>query len=267
MTVAAENAARHDLVRPGLEPALETARVGHRFGPRQVLADVSVTVPRGRFVVLLGPNGAGKTTFFSILTRLYHNRAGSVRIFGHDLQRDSSLALAELGVVFQSRTLDPDLSLRQNLAYHAALHGLAGREVRARIAAVLAQAGLGEMIDQKIRTLSGGQARRVEIARALVHGPRLLLLDEPTVGLDLASRSNVIATVRKLVADQGLSVLWATHLFNEIAPDDLIYVLHRGRVVAQGDAADIVAAASGSRSLEDAFRVLTTDAGKEAPDA
>ncbi|HEX2726711.1 MAG TPA: ATP-binding cassette domain-containing protein, partial [Beijerinckiaceae bacterium] len=95
------------MVQPGAEPALETARVGHRFGARQVLADVSLTVPRGRFVALLGPNGAGKTTFFSILTRLYHNRAGSVRIFGHDLQRASSLALAELGVVFQSRTLDP----------------------------------------------------------------------------------------------------------------------------------------------------------------
>jgi ABC-2 type transport system ATP-binding protein len=267
MTALAEAAATHEMVQPGREAALEAAHVGHRFGARQVLADVSVTVPRGRFAVLLGPNGAGKTTFFSILTRLYHNRSGSVRIFGHDLQRVPSRALAELGVVFQSRTLDPDLSLRQNLAYHAALHGLAGREVRAGIAAVLAQAGLGDMIDQKVRTLSGGQARRVEIARALVHGPRLLLLDEPTVGLDLASRSNVIATVRKLVAEQGLSVLWATHLFNEIAPDDLIYVLHRGHVVAQGGAADIIAAAPGSRGLEDAFRALTTEPGKEAADA
>jgi ABC-2 type transport system ATP-binding protein len=265
VTPVAESAAPRGVAPSSAEPALEAAGVGHRFGARQVLADVSVTVPQGRFVVLLGPNGAGKTTLFSILTRLYHNRAGSVCIFGRDLQRASSLALAELGVVFQSRTLDPDLSLRQNLAYHAALHGLAGAQVRARIAAVLAQAGLGEVIDEKVRTLSGGQARRVEIARALVHGPRLLLLDEPTVGLDLASRSNVIATVRRLVAEHGLSVLWATHLFNEIDPGDLIYVLHRGRVVAQGDTADVIAATSGSRSLEDAFRALTADPDKEAP--
>jgi ABC-2 type transport system ATP-binding protein len=260
----AETTAQRDAVPPGAALALETSRVGHRFGTRQVLADVSVSVPQGRFVVLLGPNGAGKTTFFSILTRLYHNRTGSVRIFGYDLQRASSLALAELGVVFQSRTLDPDLSLRQNLAYHAALHGLAGPRMRARIAGLLAQAGLGELIDEKVRTLSGGQARRVEIARALVHAPRLLLLDEPTVGLDLASRTNVIATVRSLVADHGLSVLWATHLFNEIDPGDLIYVLHHGRVVAQGDTADIIAAAPGSGSLEDAFRGLTTGPDKEA---
>ncbi len=246
------------------KPALETKQVGHRFGSRQALLDVSVTVPQGRLVALLGPNGAGKTTFFSIVTRLYHNRHGGVRIFGHDLRRAPSLALAELGVVFQSRTLDPDLSLRQNLAYHAALHGLAGGEARARIATVLARAGLTERIDDKVRTLSGGQARRVEIARALVHHPRLLLLDEPTVGLDLESRADLVAVVRALVAEEGLSVLWATHLFDEIEPQDGIYVLHRGRVVAEGDAMGIIGAASGSRSLEEAFRLLTAKPDREA---
>jgi ABC-2 type transport system ATP-binding protein len=174
------------------------------------------------------------------------------------------LALAELGVVFQSRTLDQDLSLRQNLAYHAALHGLAGPEVRARIAGLIAQAGLADRIDEKVRTLSGGQARRVEIARALVHGPRLLLLDEPTVGLDRASRADIVATVRRLVAAEGLSVLWATHLFDEVEPEDEVAVLHRGKVVAQGKASGIAAAAGRSGSLEEAYRLLTAGPEREA---
>jgi ABC-2 type transport system ATP-binding protein len=245
-------------------PALEAHEVSHRFGARQALADVSLTVPQGRFVALLGPNGAGKTTFFSIVTRLYASRSGSVHIFGHDLERASSMALAELGVVFQSRTLDLDLSLRQNLSYHAALHGLAGPEVRAHIAALIARAGLAERIDEKIRSLSGGQARRVEIARALVHRPRLLLLDEPTVGLDRASRADIVATVRRLVAEEGLSVLWATHLFDEVEPEDEVYVLHRGRVVAHGNALAVIAAAGESRSLEEAYRTLTAEPETEA---
>src|SRR4051794_5457715 len=219
-------------------PALEVEHVAHRFGSRQALADVSLMVPQGRFVALLGPNGAGKTTLFSVVTRLHASRTGTVRIFGHDLERASSLALAELGVVFQSRTLDLDLSVRQNLAYHAALHGLAGLEVRARIAGLLTRAGLADRIDEKVRTLSGGQARRVEIARALVHRPRLLLLDEPTVGLDRASRADIVALIRTLVADEGLSVLWATHIFDEIEAGDHVYVLHRGNIVAKGESRD-----------------------------
>ena len=238
-------------------PALDATQVAHRFGSRQALADVSLSVPQGRFVALLGPNGAGKTTLFSIVTRLHVSSTGSVRIFGHDLRRASSLALAELGVVFQSRTLDQDLSLRQNLAYHAALHGLAGPEVRARITGLLTRADLADRIDDKVRTLSGGQARRVEIARALVHRPRLLLLDEPTVGLDRTSRADIVVLVRELVADEGLSVLWATHIFDEIEPDDDVYVLHRGKIVAQGDSRSVMASASGARSLEDAYRILT----------
>ncbi len=237
-------------------PALDVRHVAHRFGARQALVDVSLTVPRGRFVALLGPNGAGKTTLFSIVTRLYHNRGGDVRIFGHDLHRTPSAALAELGVVFQSRTLDQDLTVRQNLAYHAALHGMAGRAARPRIEALLARLGLGERIDEKVRTLSGGQSRRVEIARALVHSPRLLLLDEATVGLDIASRSDIVAIVRGLVRDEALAVLWATHIFDEIGPADEIFVLHHGRVIAQGMARD-VAAVNGVDSLDAAFRRLT----------
>ncbi|PRH85714.1 ABC transporter ATP-binding protein [Labrys okinawensis] len=237
------------------KPALSVSAVGHRFGKREALADVSLEVQAGRFVALLGPNGAGKTTLFSIVTRLYQNRSGRVEVYGHDLNLTPSRALAELGVVFQARTLDADLTVRQNLAYHAALHGLGGRAVREHILALLKRVGLGERADEKVRTLSGGQARRVEIARALVHRPRLLLLDEPTVGLDLAARADIVATVRRLVAEEGIAVLWATHIFEEIANDDDVYVLHRGRIVAEGKAA-MLAARSGA-SLAETFRRLT----------
>ncbi len=235
-------------------PALQVAGVSHSFGRRKALDDVSLEVPQGHFVALLGPNGAGKTTLFSLVTRLYACRVGAVRIFGHDLSRAPSAALSELGVVFQNRTLDLDLTVRQNLAYHAALHGLAGRALTLRISELLALVGLAERGNDKVRTLSGGQARRVEIARALLHRPRLLLLDEATVGLDLASRRGIVALVRELVRETGLAVLWATHIFDEIEATDQVHVLHQGRIIAAGEAA---ALAAGSASLEAAFRALT----------
>ncbi|WP_029003324.1 ABC transporter ATP-binding protein [Azorhizobium doebereinerae] len=245
----------------GTPLALDIRRLDHSFGKRRVLAGIDLAVEQGRFAALLGPNGAGKTTLFSIATRLYANRSGAVKILGHDLSARPRHALAELGVVFQARTLDLDLSVRQNLIYHAALHGLAGRAVAARIAHLLARVGLGERQDEPVRVLSGGQARRVEIARALVHRPRLLLLDEPTVGLDLAARTAIRAIVRDLVADEQVAVLWATHLFDEVAPGDPVHVLHHGRMIAEGTAAAIAAPFGGD--LEQAFRALTETGAEE----
>ena len=241
--------------------ALDVAGVSHRFGQRVALSDVSLRVERGRFAALLGPNGAGKTTLFSVITRLYDNREGRVSILGHALDREPSRALARLGVVFQARTLDTDLTVAQNLFYHASLHGIARGPARARIDALLRRVGLAERRDDKVRTLSGGQSRRIEIARSLIHEPRLLLLDEPTVGLDLESRADIVAIVRALVREEGLSVLWATHIFEEIAPEDEVVVLHRGRVVARGQAGSI---GGPGESLEAAFRRLVAEPGKQA---
>ena len=242
-------------------PALEIADVSHQFGARHALSHVSLRVERGAFTALLGPNGAGKTTLFAIITRLYNNREGRVRIFGRDLQREPSAALAEMGVVFQKPTLDSDLSVRQNLAYHASLHGMTGRATRERIEMLLYRVGLVDRAKDKVRTLSGGQSRRVEIARALVHGPRLLLLDEATVGLDLASRADIVRIVRESVRDDGLSVLWATHIFDEVEASDKVYVLHSGKIVTQGRSEEISAQANGA-SLADAFRALTEDTSR-----
>ncbi|MGU3538357.1 ABC transporter ATP-binding protein [Methylobacterium sp. A54F] len=237
-------------------PALAVLGVGHRFGARAALTDVSITVERGRFMALLGPNGAGKTTLFSVVTRLYANQEGRVAIFGHPLDREPSRALARLGVVFQARTLDTDLTVEQNLLYHASLHGIARGAAKARIATLLDRVGLSDRRGEKVRTLSGGQSRRIEIARSLVHRPSLLLLDEPTVGLDLESRADIVAIVRALVREEGLSVLWATHIFEEIEPGDDAVVLHRGRIVARGRAGTIGAA---DESLEAAFRRLVAE--------
>ena len=235
-------------------PALLVSNLGHRFGSRAALSEVSLTVPEGGFVALLGPNGAGKTTLFSVATGLYANQSGAVSVFGHDIRTSPAGALALTGVVFQARTLDGDLSIRQNLVYHAALHGIRGRAAMPRIIELLGRVGMRERLDERVRTLSGGQARRVEIARALVHAPRLLLLDEPTVGLDLASRSDVVHIVRDLVVDERLSVLWATHIFDEVHPGDEVVVLHAGRVIATGLAADL---ARPGGSLEASFRQMT----------
>ncbi len=239
-----------------MSAALDIVEVSHRFGARAALSNVSLSVARGSFTALLGPNGAGKTTLFSVATRLYNNQQGRVSILGYPLDREPSRALARLGVVFQARTLDTDLTVAQNLSYHASLHGIAGRAARVRIAELLDRVGLADRRDDKIRTLSGGQSRRIEIARSLVHRPSLLLLDEPTVGLDLESRADIVALVRALVREEGLSVLWATHIFEEIAPDDEVVVLHKGRVVARGRANTI---GTEGESLEASFRRLVSE--------
>lgn len=209
--------------------ALRVENVSHRFGRVPALEDVSFDVPEGSFTALLGVNGAGKTTLFSLITRLYDSTSGRIEVAGFDIRRQPHQALTRLGVVFQSRALDMDLTLRQNLRYHAALHGIARPD--ARIAEVLSMVGLSDRLGDKTRTLSGGQQRRAEIARALIHEPALLLLDEAAAGLDARSRQDVLAIVRRLGA-QGVSALWATHVFDEIAPDDPVVILHKGRVLA-----------------------------------
>jgi ABC-2 type transport system ATP-binding protein len=218
--------------------ALDIDRVSHNFGAVQALSEVSLNVPRGGFTALLGVNGAGKTTLFSLITRLYDNTSGTIRVAGHDLRRQPGAALARLGVVFQSRALDADLTVAQNLTYHAALHGIPRREAMVRAAGVLAQVGLSDRLHSRVSALSGGQSRRAEIARALIHRPEILLLDEPTVGLDVKSRAEVLALTRDLTA-QGVSALWATHILDEIRPDDGLVILHQGRVLAQGQAGQI----------------------------
>jgi len=236
--------------------ALEVSAVGFAYGARQALQGVGFSVAPGSFAALLGPNGAGKSTLIALLTRLYDLQQGDIQVMGCSLRRQPRQALRQLGVVFQQSTLDLDLSVEQNLRYHAALHGMAKPLASARIDEELARQQLSERRHDKVRDLNGGHRRRVEIARALLHKPRLLLLDEASVGLDPASRLALNRHVRQLCRDHGLAVLWTTHLLDEVQASDELLILNRGHLVAQGLASQIGA---DDASLAATFARLTTE--------
>lgn len=221
------------MTTPEPAPALAIKDVSHHYGKRCALDGVSFEVRAGTFTVLLGLNGAGKSTLFALITRLYNARIGTIDIFGHDVSREPGEALRRLGVVFQPRTLDLDLSVMQNLVYHAALHGIGTKAGRKRADELLELFGLADRRKDKARNHSGGQMRRLEIARALLHRPSLLLLDEASVGLDIQSRAEIIDHVRRLVSDEEIGVLWATHLIDEVLTEDSVIILHEGRVMAR----------------------------------
>jgi ABC-2 type transport system ATP-binding protein len=238
--------------------ALVVEGVSFAYGRgRRALDEVSFRVPAGSFTALLGPNGAGKTTLMSLVTRLFHSRGGSITVNGFDLRRASRAALAAMGVVFQRLTLDLDLSVQQNLRYAASLQGLPGRRAEARIAEELERLGVADRSRALVRTLSGGLRRRVELARALLHQPRLLVLDEPTVGLDIDSRRAIVEHVHRLCRERDLAVLWTTHLIDEVWPDDQLVILADGRIRAVGRC-EAIQAQSRCQNLADAYKQLTT---------
>ena len=239
-------------------PALSVSGLSFSYGAVRALDDVSFEVMPGRFTGLLGPNGAGKTTLFALITRLLIQDRGRIEIASRDLARAGSAALAPLGIVFQQPTLDLDLTVGQNLAYFASLHGLSGTARDHAIARELERMDMGARSGERVRVLNGGHRRRVEIARALLHDPSVLILDEPTVGLDVPSRAAIVAHVHALARDRGLAVLWATHLIDEIEAGDDIVLLHRGRVVEQGTAGQVVKR-TGAKDLGDAFDGLTRE--------
>ena len=243
---------------PRAARALDVVDVSHRYGARLALDAVSFGVAPASFTILLGLNGAGKSTLFSLITRLYATRQGTISIYGCDVAQESGAALAQLGVVFQSRALDADLSVQQNLVYHAALHGIGRREAIACASAALAKVNLVDRLHERVSRLSGGQVRRVEIARALLHKPRLLLLDEPTVGLDVNARASILSHVRELLNRERIGVLWATHLIDEARLGDDVVILHEGRVLACGRVEAIVAR-SGEADLAGAFAKFVRD--------
>ena len=217
---------------------LSVTNLSYRFGPKTALDNISFDVAPGSFCALLGPNGAGKSTLIALLTRLLVAPGGSISVAGHDLAQAPRTALGDLGVVFQQPTVDFDLTVHQNLAYFAALQGLPRAEVPGRIAEALGQLGMAERAHEKARTLNGGHRRRMELARALLHQPKVLLLDEPTVGLDAAARASITEHVHAL-AEQGLCVLWTTHLTDEVKDSDRLLVLHHGKILADGRAGEI----------------------------
>ncbi len=244
-------------------PVLSVRGLSYSYGAKKALDAVQFEIARGRFMALLGPNGAGKTTLISLITRLFVSRHGHIEIAGLDLASAGNRALASLGVVFQQASLDLDLTVRQNLRYFASLQGLARHEAEERMTEALATLDMAERIDEKVRVLNGGHRRRVEIARAILHRPAILLLDEATVGLDVPSRTSIVRHIHRLVREEGMAVLWATHLIDEIEPDDVLIVLHHGRIVESGTMADVVHR-SGEATLDAAFRSLISKSQEAA---
>ncbi len=239
--------------------AIVVEGLGFSYGTRAALSDVSFHLQPGSFNALLGPNGAGKSTLFGLLTRLLAPQQGDIRMLGMPIRQHPAALMQRLGVVFQQITLDLDLTVAQNLAYHGALLGLDRRAIQARARAELERLGLADRLHDRVRSLNGGHRRRVEIARALLHSPSILLLDEATVGLDTETRAALNAYVRRLCREEGLTVLWATHLIEEIEANDRVIVLHQGRIRAD-DAAQALCLACNRISLAEAFADLTQSA-------
>jgi ABC-2 type transport system ATP-binding protein len=231
---------------------LSVRDVTKRYGAVTALDRVSLDVAAGAFCVLLGPNGAGKSTLFQLLTGLFVPDGGEIVVAGVSVTRQPTRALARLGVVFQQQALDLDLSIVRNLSLHAALHGMPRALARSRIEEGLAQFELGEQGGRKVRELSGGNRRRVELIRAMLHRPAVLLMDEATVGLDLPSRRALRAHIAECMRQQPMAVLWATHWIEEIEDAGQVVVLHRGRVLADGPQQTVIETL-GEATLEQGF--------------
>lgn len=231
---------------------LKLRRLTQRYGPRVALNALSLAVAPGTFVVLLGPNGAGKSTLFQVLTGLFAAHAGDVEVAGLSMRSDARRALAHIGAVFQQQSLDLDLSVARNLQFHADLQGLPREVAAERIACDAARFDLAADLTRRVRELSGGTRRKVELLRALLHRPQLLLMDEATAGLDPKSCRDLLDHLHDEVRRRGVTVLWATHAVPEAEGADRVLVLHRGELLADGTPAGVTTALGGP-TLEAAF--------------
>jgi ABC-2 type transport system ATP-binding protein len=236
---------------------LDIELLSKSYGPIKALNEVSFSLSEGEYASLLGPNGAGKTTLFQILTGLFVSEKGNALINNFNMRNQAINALAHIGVVFQQITLDMDLTVMENLKFHSNLHGINDKEFNKRVIVELEQVNLSDRINDKVRALSGGQKRRVELARSLLHKPKLLLLDEPTVGLDPQSRRNLLDYVIKLKEERKMAVLWATHLVDEAEKSDTVIILDKGKIIKK-DTPENITKEYNKDTLHDAFVSLTS---------
>jgi ABC-2 type transport system ATP-binding protein len=218
------------------------------------LRGLSFSVAAGDLFALLGPNGGGKTSLFRIISTLIAPTAGTVEVFGIDVVKQPSQARRRVGVVFQSAAVDPWLTVLENLRHHGYLYGLSGASLARGIERALERFGLSPRAGDRVGTLSGGLRRRVELAKALLPEPPLLVLDEPSSGLDPTARRELLLELRRLRDDAGTTIVLTTHLIEEAAVADRVGILHEGKLVAIGAPADLVAnVAAGQPTLDDVF--------------
>lgn len=234
------------------------------YGKVKALDDVSFDLQHG-FYALLGSNGAGKSTLFQLLTGLFVPDSGEIVIAGIDLSKQLTRALALIGIVFQQSALDLGLTVQDNLNFHGRLHGLSTGEIKQRSAIELERLGLSDSAKKACKTLSGGNRRKVELARALLTEPQVLLMDEATVGLDPASRDLLLKYVHQLCSERKICTLWATHLIDEAENADQILLLNKGRLLAQGTSQQLQES-SQTGNLLDAFLQLSGQKLTQSPD-
>lgn len=239
------------------EISVEVEGVAHRFGPIVALDGVGFSVQAGQVFALLGPNGGGKSTIFRLLATVLPLQEGRARVGGFDVREQARAARSILGVLFQHPSLDRKLTVEENLRHHGRLYGLCGDMLARRIGEVCEPLGLGERRAATVEILSGGWQRRAEIAKALVPRPRVLLLDEPTTGLDPAARRDFWQHLESIRATEGCTILVTTHLMEEAARCDRVVILDRGKVVATGAPPDLVAEVGGN-----IVTVATRDPGR-----
>ncbi|ONH37209.1 ABC transporter ATP-binding protein [Protofrankia sp. BMG5.30] len=256
---------------PDDSPALDVRGLTYRFGEKTAVDSLDLTLAPGEIVGLLGPNGAGKTTAIRVIVTLLRPAAGSVLVFGVDAARQPIRTRRLIGYVPQMLSADSGLTGRENVALFAGLFDVPRRQRRARVDQALAAMGLTDVADRLARTYSGGMVRRLELAQALVNAPRLLILDEPTVGLDPIARDSVWEHVLRLREEHGMAVLLTTHYMEEAdVLCDRVALMHAGRVQVIGVPGELKAALGARASLEDVFRHHTGDAlagnGNEAGD-
>lgn len=218
---------------------IELVALTHSYGRRLALENLSFRVERAQIFGLLGPNGSGKTTLFRILSTLMVPTGGEARIQGFDAARQPNLVRQQTGIVFQARSLDVKLTVAENLKHQGHLYGLSGAHLKARVGEVLRRVGLAERAVDLVETLSGGMQRRVELAKGLIHSPSVLLLDEPSTGLDPGARRDLWQYLRLLRDQEGVSVLVTTHLMEEAEHCDRLAILNEGRLVALGSPAEL----------------------------
>lgn len=242
---------------------LSVQSVSKSYGSVAALQAVSFSLEAG-FHALLGPNGAGKSTLFQVLTGLFAPDQGEIVLNGLNIKHNLPAALAQMGVVFQQPALDLDLSVQTNLDFYGKLHGMNKTLLKMRSAAVLTELELTTVAGQPCRSLSGGNRRKVELARALMTEPKLLLMDEATVGLDPASRAHLLAYVHQLCDQQKLCVLWATHLIDEAENAQQVLVLHKGKLLAQASPTQLIAQTATHSLLEAFFQLSGETRGVEA---